>query len=75
MISIGGIFVTDATPAQFPLIVREIISQPLLDGPVLLVLAHLLINHVVRPRLSESQRSGSQPREVAVAAPTPEATV
>jgi xanthine/uracil permease len=75
MISIGGIFVTDATLAQFPLIVREIISQPLLDGPVLLVLAHLLINHVVRPRLGESPRSGSQPREVTVAAPTPEATV
>jgi xanthine/uracil permease len=51
MIAIGGLFVSDDTLAHFPLIVREIIAQPLLGGPVLLVVLHLLINHVVRPRL------------------------
>jgi xanthine/uracil permease len=52
MIAIGGLFITTDTLAHFPLIVRQILSQPLLDGPVLLVLLHLLVNHVVRPRLA-----------------------
>jgi xanthine/uracil permease len=52
MISIGGLFISTATLAEFPLIVRQILSQPLLDGPVLLVLLHLLVNHVIRPRFA-----------------------
>jgi xanthine/uracil permease len=52
MIAIGGLFIAPATLAHFPLIVRQVLSQPLLDGPVLLVLLHLLVNHVVRPRLA-----------------------
>lgn len=63
MIAIGGLFVTDDTLAHFPLIVREIIAQPLLGGPVLLVILHLLINHVVRPRLDRAaeQRADNLP--------------
>ncbi|HEY1822281.1 MAG TPA: solute carrier family 23 protein [Trebonia sp.] len=56
MISIGGLFISTAALDQFPLIVRQILSQPLLDGPVLLVLLHLLINHVVRPRLAATEK-------------------
>ena len=52
MIAIGGLFIAPATLAHFPLIVRQVLAQPLLDGPVLLVLLHLLVNHVVRPRLA-----------------------
>jgi xanthine/uracil permease len=73
MIAIGGLFVSDATLAHFPLIVRQIVAQPLLDGPVLLVLLHLLINHVVRPRLDDQARGGE--RKAAVAVRAPEATV
>jgi hypothetical protein len=54
------LFVAENTLAHFPLIVREIISQPLLDGPVLLVVLHLLINHVVRPRLSLTEPRAEQ---------------
>jgi xanthine/uracil permease len=60
MISIGGLFVSDATLAHFPLIVRQVLAQPLLDGPVLLVLLHLLVNHVVRPRLADSPEPQTQ---------------
>jgi xanthine/uracil permease len=65
MISIGGLFVTDATLAQFPLIVRQILAQPLLDGPVLLVLLHLLVNHVIRPRMAESSPEPAEEPAVA----------
>jgi xanthine/uracil permease len=73
MISIGGLFVPDATLAHFPLIVRQIFAQPLLDGPVLLVVLHLIVNHVVRPRLADVAQSRPDPVEVASHAP--EATV
>ncbi|HVT70206.1 MAG TPA: solute carrier family 23 protein, partial [Trebonia sp.] len=69
MIAIGGMFVSDSTLAHFPLIVREIIGQPLLDGPVLLVGLHLLVNHVVRPRMN---RPGSRAGQVPLAADSPE---
>ena len=69
MISIGGLFVTTQTLAHFPLIVRQIIAQPLLDGPVLLVVLHLLVNHVVRPRLASEQAPGREPVPVASGAP------
>jgi xanthine/uracil permease len=69
MIAIGGMFVSDGTLAHFPLIVQEIIGQPLLDGPVLLVVLHLLVNHVVRPRMN---RSGPRASQVPVAADSPE---
>jgi xanthine/uracil permease len=72
MIAIGGLFVTDTTLAHFPLIVREIISQPLLDGPVLLVLLHLLINHVIRPRLSLAEPRAEQVPVTSGAAGAPE---
>jgi len=36
MIAIGGLFIAPATLAHFPLIVRQVLAQPLLDGPVLL---------------------------------------
>jgi xanthine/uracil permease len=73
MISIGGLFVATSTLAHFPLIVRQIFSQPLLDGPVLLVILHLVVNHVVRPRLAESVQA--EPDPVAVAPHAPEAAV
>ena len=73
MISIGGLFVTASTLAHFPLIVRQIFSQPLLDGPVLLVVLHLIVNHVVRPRLAGAVQT--EPDPVAVAPHAPEATV
>jgi xanthine/uracil permease len=69
MVAIGGMFVSDSTLAHFPLIVREIIGQPLLDGPVLLVVLHLLVNHVVRPRMN---RSGPEEGAVPVAADSSE---
>jgi xanthine/uracil permease len=69
MISIGGLFITATTLDQFPLIVRQILSQPLLTGPVLLVLLHLVVNHVVRPRLAEA--SGSREENLPVASGTP----
>jgi xanthine/uracil permease len=70
MIAIGGLFVSPTTLAHFPLIVQQIIAQPLLDGPVLLVLLHILVNHVVRPRLD-----GARPDPVQqVTAEAPAAT-
>ena len=71
MISIGGLFITATTLDRFPLIVRQILSQPLLTGPVLLVLLHLVVNHVVRPRLAEA--SGSREENLPVASGTPAA--
>ncbi|HEY6497197.1 MAG TPA: solute carrier family 23 protein [Trebonia sp.] len=65
MIAIGGLFITTTTLAQFPLIVRQILSQPLLDGPVLLVVLHLIVNHVVRPRIAESEEPPAAPVPVA----------
>jgi xanthine/uracil permease len=74
MISIGGLFVADSTLAHFPLIVRQIFAQPLLDGPVLLVVLHLIVNHVVRPRLADAPDPVAP--HVREAAPhAPEATV
>jgi xanthine/uracil permease len=61
MISIGGLFVSDATLAHFPLIVQQIFAQPLLDGPVLLVLLHLFVNHVVRPRREAESQPEPEP--------------
>lgn len=56
MLSIGGLFVAPATIAHYPLIVREIIGQPLFTGPILLLILHFLVNKVARPRLNlESQ--------------------
>ncbi|HSZ40145.1 MAG TPA: solute carrier family 23 protein [Trebonia sp.] len=72
MISIGGLFVTTATLAQFPLIVRQLLAQPLLDGPVLLVLLHLLVNHVIRPRLAEEAEPPAE--NVPVTSGAPEVT-
>ena len=74
MIAIGGLFVADTTLAHFPLIVREIISQPLLDGPVLLVILHLLINHVIRPRLSRAEPRAEQVPVTSGAPGPPEVT-
>jgi xanthine/uracil permease len=73
MISIGGLFVTTTTLDQFPLLVRQIISQPLLTGPVLLVLLHLIVNHVVRPRLAQAAEPQQQ-ENVPVGAGAPEVT-
>jgi xanthine/uracil permease len=67
MLSIGGLFISAATLAHFPLIVRQIFAQPLLDGPVLLVLLHLFVNHLVRPR----QEAAPRPEPVPVPASAP----
>lgn len=50
MLSLGGLFVTQETTAHYPLLVRTIIAQPLFTGPVLLLLLHLLVEKVIRPR-------------------------
>lgn len=50
MISIGGLFVQEPTLDHFPLFVREVISQPLFTGPILLVVLYVLVNKVLRPR-------------------------
>ncbi|GAB2965656.1 purine/pyrimidine permease [Amycolatopsis acidiphila] len=50
MLSLGGLFVTQETTAHYPLLVRTIIAQPLLTGPVLLLVLHLLVEKVIRPR-------------------------
>jgi xanthine/uracil permease len=72
MIAIGGLFISTDTLAHFPLIVRQILSQPLLDGPVLLVLLHLLVNHVVRPRLAAAPEPA--PAGIPVTSGAPEVT-
>lgn len=74
MIAIGGLFVSSETLAHFPLIVREIIAQPLLDGPVLLVALHLLVNHVVRPWLDRAAPPAERARVSSVAQGAPEVT-
>jgi xanthine/uracil permease len=52
MLSIGGLFVSPEVIAGYPLIAREIITQPLFTGPLLLVFLHLTINKWARPRLN-----------------------
>ena len=49
MLSLGGLFVAPTTMAHYPVLAREIIVDPFLTGPVLLIVLHLLINKVVRP--------------------------
>lgn len=49
MLSLGGLFVAPATVAHYPLFAREIIINPFLTGPVLLILLHLFVNKLVRP--------------------------
>lgn len=52
MLSIGGLFVDPDVIAGYPLIAREIITQPLFTGPLLLVFLHFTINRFLRPRLN-----------------------
>lgn len=52
MLSLGGLFVAPATMVHYPLLAREIITDPFLTGPVLLIVLHLVINKVVRPMTS-----------------------
>jgi xanthine/uracil permease len=42
VLSVGGVFLTPDVYASYPLIVRELITQPLVTGPFLLVLLFLL---------------------------------
>lgn len=49
LLSIGGLFITEQTLEGFPLIVRQIIPQPLFTGPVLLFVLFLLVDKVIRP--------------------------
>lgn len=54
MLSLGGLFVAPTTIAHYPLFAREIIINPFLTGPVLLILLHLLVNKIVRPITQKS---------------------
>lgn len=51
MLSLGGLFVAPTTLAHYPLLAREIIVNPFFTGPVLLIILHVLVNVVVRPRI------------------------
>jgi xanthine/uracil permease len=42
VLAIGGVFVSPAVYAKYPLIARELITQPLVTGPFLLVVFYLL---------------------------------
>lgn len=57
MLSIGGLFVLPSTTAGYPIIAREIISQPLFTGPILLLILHFTINKALRPRLRPEGRN------------------
>jgi xanthine/uracil permease len=50
LLSIGGLFIEESTLEHFPLIVRQIVTQPLFTGPVLLFVLYLLVDKVIRPR-------------------------
>jgi xanthine/uracil permease len=50
LLSIGGLFISEQTLAAFPLVVRQILTQPLFTGPVLLFAAYLLVEKLIRPR-------------------------
>lgn len=54
MLGIGGLFVAPTTIAHYPLLVREVITQPLFTATILLIILHLFVNKLVRPRLSPS---------------------
>ena len=73
MLSIGGLFVAPTTIAGYPLIARQIISQPLFTGPILLLALHLIVNKWLRPRLNLEQRPQVKARSVAPAEQAPAA--
>lgn len=50
LLSIGGLFITEPTLNSFPLIVRQILPQPLFTGPVLLFVLYLVVDKLIRPR-------------------------
>lgn len=54
MLALGGLFVAPTTIAHYPLLAREIIINPFLTGPVLLIVLHLIVNKVVRPLMQGS---------------------
>ncbi|MCW2720194.1 solute carrier family 23 protein [Pseudonocardia sp.] len=54
LLSIGGLFISAPTLASFPLIIRQILPQPLFTGPVLLFVLYLLVEKVIRPRRDRS---------------------
>ena len=54
LLSIGGLFISAPTLASFPLIVRQVLPQPLFTGPVLLFVLYLLVEKVIRPRRDRS---------------------
>jgi xanthine/uracil permease len=49
LLSIGGLFITEQTLESFPLIVRQILPQPLFTGPVLLFVLYLVVEKGIRP--------------------------
>lgn len=51
LLSIGGLFITEPTLNSFPLIVRQILPQPLFTGPVLLFVLYLVVDKLIRPRV------------------------
>jgi len=64
MLSIGGLFVSPTVIAGYPLIAREIITQPLFTGPILLVILDLTINKYLRPRLNLERTAAPVRRRV-----------
>lgn len=57
MLALGGLFVAPTTIAHYPLFAREIIVNPFLTGPVLLIVLHLVVNKIVRPMTERSLAS------------------
>jgi xanthine/uracil permease len=51
LLSIGGLFITEPTLNSFPLIIRQILPQPLFTGPVLLFVLYLVVDKLIRPRV------------------------
>lgn len=68
LLSIGGLFITEPTLAAFPLVVRQILTQPLFTGPVLLFASYLLVEKVIRPRQAARVGRVDGARDVPVAA-------
>lgn len=56
MLGIGGLFVAPTTVAKYPLLLKEFIGQPLFTATILLLILHLFVNKLVRPRMSPSAR-------------------
>jgi xanthine/uracil permease len=50
VLSIGGVFLSPDVYAHYPLVAREVITQPLVTGPFLLVIL-FIINKLLPKRL------------------------